>query len=98
MLIGGKGSNRYVYTDITDSAVGKDSQDSIYGFSRKDKINLRGMDAELNFIGAEKFSGAAGDLRFENETLRLDLDGDRTADFAISLPGTDDLKASNLIL
>ena len=98
VLIGGKGANRYRYTDITDSAVGKDSQDSIYGFNKKDKINLRGLNAELNFIGADKFSGAAGDLRFHNETLKLDLDGDGSADFAISLPGTDELKASNLIL
>ena len=98
VLIGGKGANRYRYTDIADSAAGNESQDSIYGFSNKDKINLRGLNAELNFIGADKFSGAAGDLRFHNETLKLDLDGDASADFAISLPGTENLKASNLIL
>ena len=98
VLIGGSGKNRYVYTDINDSPSGKSEQDSIFGFSKKDKINLRGLNAELNFIGADKFSGAAGDLRFHNETLKLDLDGDASADFAISLPGTDNLKASNLIL
>lgn len=98
VLIGGKGTNRYRYTDITDSLAGKDSQDSIYGFGNKDKINLRGLDAELSFIGADKFSGTAGDVRFHNETLKLDLDGDATTDFAIALPGTTKLKASNLIL
>ena len=98
VLIGGKGTNRYRYTDITDSLAGKDSQDSIYGFGNKDKINLRGLDAELRFIGADKFSGTAGDVRFHRETLQLDLDGDGTADFAIALPGTTKLKSSNLIL
>ena len=98
VLIGGKGTNRFRYTDITDSLAGKDSQDSIYGFGNKDKINLRGLDAELSFIGADKFSGTAGDVRFHNETLKLDLDGDATTDFAIALPGTTKLKASNLIL
>ena len=98
VLIGGKGANRYRYTDITDSLAGKDSQDSIYGFGNKDKINLRGLDAELSFIGTNKFSGTAGDVRFHNETLKLDLDGDATTDFAIALPGTTKLRASNLIL
>ena len=98
VLIGGKGANRYRYTDVTDSLAGKDGRDSIYGFRNKDKISLQGLDSELSFIGADKFSGTAGDVRFHNETLRLDLDGDATADFAIALPGTTKLRASNLIL
>lgn len=100
LLIGGKGSNRYVYTDSADSQAGDETQDSIYGFGKKDKINLRGLNdgVELSFIGGNKFSGTAGDLRFKKETLSLDLDGDKIADFAIALPDTNNLSASNLIL
>ena len=98
VLIGGSGKNRFVYTDINDSPAGKGEQDSIYGFSKKDTINLRGLDGELSYIGAKKFSGAAGDVRFKKGILELDQDGDGSADFAIALPGTSALKDSQLLL
>tara|TARA_B100000683_G_scaffold2156_1_gene2341 strand:- start:162 stop:1070 length:909 start_codon:yes stop_codon:yes gene_type:complete len=98
VLIGGAGQNRYVYTDINDSPAGKDKRDSIHGFGKNDTINLRALDGELSFIGGKKFSGAAGDVRFSKGVLGLDLDGDRSADFSIALPGTKALKGSNLLL
>ena len=98
VLIGGAGKNRYVYTDINDSPVGKDKRDSIYGFGKNDTINLRALDGELSFIGGKKFSGAAGDVRFSKGVLGLDLDGDGSEDFSIALPGTKALKGSNLLL
>ena len=98
VLIGGPGKNRYVYTDINDSPAGKDERDSIYGFGKNDTINLRALSGQLSFIGTNKFSGAAGDVRFNKEVLGLDLDGDGSADFSIALPGTKALKASNLLL
>ena len=98
VLIGGGGKNRFVYTDINDSPAGKSENDSIYGFGKKDKINLRALDTDLSFIGADKFSGAAGDVRFKKGLLELDLDGDGSADFSIALPGTKALKGSNLLL
>ena len=98
VLIGGKGSNRYMYTDISDSPAGKSARDSIYGFGKKDKINLRALDGELSYIGAKKFSGAAGDVRFKKGILELDQDGDGSADFSIALPGTKALKDSQLML
>ena len=98
VLIGGGGKNRFIYTDINDSPAGNGENDSIYGFGKEDKINLRALDAELSFIGADKFSGAAGDVRFKKGVLGLDLDGDGSADFSIALPGTKSLKGSNLLL
>lgn len=97
VLIGGKGS-RYVYTDLSDSPSTRGERDTIYGFSKKDKINLRALVEEARFIGSDKFSGTAGDVRFKNETLELDQDGDGSADFAIAMPGTKALKGSNLML
>ena len=46
MLIGGGGKNRFIYTDINDSPAGNGENDSIYGFGKKDKINLRALDAD----------------------------------------------------
>ena len=56
------------------------------------------MASELQFIGDDKFSGTAGDVRFAKETLSIDADGDKSADFAILMPGTAALKGSNLLL
>lgn len=98
VLIGSGGKNRYVYTDINDSPAGKSERDSIYGFSKKDTINLRALDGELSFIGSKPFSGASGSVRFNKGILELDQDGDASADFAIALPGTKALKDSQLLL
>lgn len=98
LLIGGKGKNRFFYSDFDDSPDAKNERDKIFDFGKKDKINLRAMASELQFIGDDKFSGAAGDVRFAKETLSIDADGDKSADFAILMPGTAALKESNLLL
>ena len=98
LLIGGKGKNRFIYTDLEDSPNAKGERDQIFGFGKKDKINLRAMADNLQFIGSDKFTGAPGDVRFAKETLSVDLDGDQSADFAVKLPGITSLKGSNLLL
>ena len=100
LLIGGKGRNRYLYTDTSDSPDSEGQRDKIVGFGKKDRINLRPLldSGDLSFIDGAKFSGSAGEVRFQKETLRVDLDGDKTADLAVLMPGTDALKASNLLL
>jgi len=100
LLIGGKGTNRYLYTDTSDSPDSEGQRDKIVGFGKKDRINLRPLldSGDLTFIDAAKFSGSAGEVRFKKETLEVDLDGDKAADLAVLIPGTDVLKASNLLL
>ena len=100
LLIGGKGRNRYLYTDTSDSPDSEGQRDKIVGFGKKDHINLRPLldRGDLSFIDGAKFRGSAGEVRFAKETLRVDLDGDKTADLAVLMPGTDALKASNLLL
>ena len=100
LLIGGKGRNRYLYTDTSDSPDSEGQRDKIVGFGKKDRINFRPLldSGDLSFIDGAKFSGSAGEVRFQKETLRVDLDGDKTADLAVLMPGTDALKASNLLL
>lgn len=98
LLIGGKGKDRFVYTDALDSPNQKGARDTIAGFSKNDRINLRALSSEMEFIGDQPFSGRAGDVRFSGERLRVDLDGDQSADLAIVLPGVESMKASNLML
>ena len=98
VLIGGKGKDRFVYTDVEDSMVNEESRDRILDFGKKDKINLQALADDLQFIKKRDFTGTAGEVRFANETLSIDIDGDQSADFAVALPGVTKLKGSNLLL
>ena len=98
VLIGGKGKDTFRYKQIKDSPAEPGQSDHLLGFGRKDKIDLSAVAKTLHFIGADPFSGTAGDVRFNKGTLELDKDGDGTADLALLMPNTDSLKASNLIL
>lgn len=51
----------------------------------------------LKFIGDDRFSGMAGEIRFRKEYLQLDLNGDELADMAIHMPGVGDFSEKNLI-
>ncbi len=100
VLIGGPGRDVFIYTHVKDSPVSKKKlkSDQILGFNRKDKIDLSSVAKELRFIGDDRFKGTPGDIRFKKGTLELDKNGDGIADFALHMPGTNILKASNLIL
>ena len=98
VLIGGKGKDRFVYTEVEDSLVDEAGRDRILDFGKKDKINLQALADDLQFIKKREFTGTAGEVRFANETLSIDIDGDQSADFAVALPGVTKLKGSNLIL
>ena len=98
VLIGGKGKNKFVYAAIKDSPNRNGEQDQILGFGKKDKLDLSGFNQKLRFIGSDGFKGTAGDVRFKNETLEMDHDGDGSADFAVLMSGVNSLKGSNLIL
>lgn len=111
-LSGDAGSDMFRYTAITDSAVG--SADVIADFSQADGdlIDLTGIDADLGAPGdqpfalvangTDPFSGAAGQLRYQNSggttTIQADVDGDASADFEIVLTGTISLTTADFIL
>ena len=99
VLIGGSGKNTYIYENVKDSPASKWwKADNILDFGSKDKIDLSAVAKELRFIGDDRFTGTPGDVRFKKGTLELDKSGDGMADFAVQMPGTNILKASNLIL
>ena len=98
LLIGGKGKDTFVYEHVKDSRAGEGKSDHLLAFGRKDRINLTEVAKQLRFIGNDPFTGTAGDVRFDNETLELDKNGDGTADLALLMPGTESIKSANLIL
>ena len=108
-MLGGKGQDRFVYKDITESLAFKGLSDMIFGFQKKDKIDLKKLNKTetlnksetLTFIESEEFNGLAGEVRFnvglKTSSLQLDSDGDGSAEFEILMPKTIRFTEANLI-
>ncbi|RJF88169.1 hypothetical protein D3874_15050 [Oleomonas cavernae] len=100
-LIGGTGADLFIYVAAADSAVS--AQDLITDFHRShhDKIDVTAIDANtvlagdqsFSFINTAAFGGNRGELRIaygtDSATVSGDINGDGTADFAITLAGID---------
>ncbi len=106
-LNGNGGADTFVYKAVEESSLA--SFDTISGFSAKtgDMIDLSAIDANsiggtdndaFVYIGAQEFSGTAGELRFANGFLQGDTNGDGTADLSIKLSGVKSLSEGNIIL
>lgn len=102
-LTGGRGADHFVFGS---AAVAKGDTITDFSLRAGDVIDLSGIaaedDAGLTFIGAARFSGDAGELRFvfrEGDTRVLaDLDGDGRADFSLVLTGEKALTAEDFLL
>ncbi|NVP58748.1 M10 family metallopeptidase C-terminal domain-containing protein, partial [Mycoplana rhizolycopersici] len=76
-LYGGKGADTFVFKSLSELASSKARTDTIFDFSQKQKdlIDLTGIDAittksgnqAFSFVGTEKFSKTAGELRYAKE-------------------------------
>ncbi|MCX8476819.1 MAG: calcium-binding protein [Sphingomonas sp.] len=90
-LLGGSGRDVFAFTDLG-------GRDSVGDFRRgQDKLDLSGIDAiagtaaddAFKWIGSKGFGGTAGELRSYREHgdyfVAGDVDGDRVADFVVSL-------------
>ena len=96
-LYGGSGKDTFVFKSLKDTTVAAKGRDTIYDFDGKagDRIDLRAIDADtkvkgdqaFKFIGADKFSKTAGELRYDKKASDAyvygDTNGDGKADFAI---------------
>lgn len=94
---GGAGTDRFIFKAISES-VGS-YVDTIFDFSTSelDRIDLSAIDAStmsagdqaFSFIGANTFTGVAGQLRFDKLTsdtyIYADVNGDTVADFKVHL-------------
>ena len=80
-------------------------RDVILDFESVDIIDLSRIDANVQkggnqkfkFIDDDPFGGHRGELRFANDVLSGDVDGDGKADFQIQVNGADVL-LGNLVL
>jgi serralysin len=92
ILTGGANKDRFDFNAVAESRAGVE-RDQITDFRRgqKDKIDLAGIDANtklggnqaFKFIGAAAFNKVAGELRFQNQIVQADVNGDGKADFEI---------------
>ena len=81
-LTGGAGADSFVFEDAQ-------SRDTITDFvSGTDSIDLGWLiGSQFQFIGSAAFGGQAGQGRFSNGLFQLDLNGDRAADFSLTILG-----------
>ncbi|MGH6735262.1 MAG: calcium-binding protein [Methyloceanibacter sp.] len=93
-LYGGAGHDTFSFNNIKHSRPGSD-RDVIHDFRRAegDLIGLRKIDADIHtpgdqafkFIGTKKFHKIEGELRFKDDVLQGDVNGDGKADFEIRI-------------
>lgn len=106
-LTGGKGADQFIFSKakqadgdtITDFSAG---QGDVIALADIDARSDRSGDQSFSWIGAEAFTGKAGQLRSWQEAgstfVAGDTDGDGVADFTIGLSGLLDLTASDFLL
>ncbi|WP_421590347.1 M10 family metallopeptidase C-terminal domain-containing protein [Shinella sp. M27] len=111
-LYGGTGSDRFVFRSVKELGTSKTVTDTLFDFSQKEKdlIDFTAIDANLNkagdqafnFIGAAKFSNAAGELRYEKTKADTyvygDIDGNGKADFVLHIDVALNLKTDDFLL
>ena len=103
-LTGGAGSDTFLFTNISDIALGDGPGDDILDFERGiDRIDLSGIDANVNAAGNQafvivgEFTSSAGQLkaipqwRGDGQAWLMDVDGDGAADGRIMVHTTDGL-------
>jgi len=86
-------ADRFVYNDVSDSLLAAPDQIGDFSTAEGDLIDLSLIDANANvagnqaftFIGANAFTGTAGELNFLNGFVEGDINGDAVADFRIQL-------------
>lgn len=110
---GGLGADTFLFTSKADSSVGA-RRDVIVDFSvsQRDLLNLAEIDANerssgnqaFTWLGTRAFTGVAGQLRYftvsspSGIVVQGDVNGDRNADFEISILGVGNLSTSQVVL
>lgn len=109
-LYGGAGKDLFVFLAAADSTVAAAGRDTIFDFTKGDRMDLRPIDANLKlaadqaftFIGTEKFHKKAGELRYDKALsdtyIYGDTNGDGLADFAIHLDDPVNLATGDFLL
>lgn len=106
-LTGDAGADVFIFDKTSETGATSTKRDVITDFQQGDDlIDLSGIDANTNvrgnqgfsFIGADGFSGAAGQLRFAGGIASGDVNGDRVADFTIAVTGLRSMTEGDFVL
>ncbi|MBP1861498.1 M10 family metallopeptidase C-terminal domain-containing protein, partial [Rhizobium herbae] len=111
-LTGGAGADTFVFRTLVDTTTARAGRDSIFDFSvtGNDRIDLSAIDANTSasgnqafwYLGTSAFTGHAGELRYIKQASDTyvygDVNGDKTADFAIHLDDALSLEKGDFVL
>jgi len=94
-LIGGLGGDVFDFNYLSELGLSS-SRDVISGWNAGDVIDLKTIDWNVSsvgdqafvFLGADAFTTAAGQVRYANGVLQLNVDADSAAEFEIVITGT----------
>lgn len=110
VLIGGDGADTFVFAEAIHSTLAQADRILDFDSAGGDLIDLSGIDALLGtdgdqaftFIGTDAFTGAGGELRLKvipgYAQVFADIDGDRDAEFSITLRGNVAPTADDVLL
>ena len=106
VLRGGLGADVFVFGSVAEAGIGTGHDQILDLHTSVDRIDLAGIDANLNiagnqafaFIGSAGFSLVAGQLRFANGLIAGDVNGDGVADFQIQIGAHPGLTQSDFLL
>ena len=108
ILFGGGDADMFLFTAVSDSAIGQEDAIRDFRTSEGDRINLSAIDANSGVAGDDAFtlvsalSGVAGELAISQLGRKYfvvgDVDGDGLADFSIQVMGTTSFASSDFVL
>lgn len=110
MLTGGLGADKFRFDTVTDTVVGDGDLVTDFNAAQGDNIDIAYIDADtiitgsqaFTFVGTDAFSGAAGEVRYDDvggyTHIYGDVNSDMVADFEVVLQGSHALMSANFFL
>lgn len=106
ILVGGLGADRFVFRAVPESSPTQPDEIRDFSHAEGDKIDLRAIDAHtgaygdqaFRFIGDGAFSKTPGEVKYHDGVVSGDVNGDKVADFAITIINHPALHAGDFLL
>ena len=95
--MGGNGSNRFIYNSVAESTPSLGGADTIFGFSRRDVIDVRAVSKGLKFVGKGPLT-ARSQVAFVDGSLFVNTAGDLRPEMRIDLMNVMNVMPAQLLL